>query len=51
MILASMIDDPELVTEEQMEDWVKEFDYWEICDQMCQNLFTHTKFAYQKAIE
>jgi len=51
MILASMIDDPELVTEEQMEDWVKGFDYWEICDQVCQNLFTYTKFAYQKAIE
>ncbi len=50
-ILASMIDDPELVTEQQMEIWVKEFDYWEICDQVCQNLFIHTKFAYQKAIE
>jgi len=50
-ILASMIDYPELVTEEQMERWGKEFDYWEICDQVCQNLFTYTKFAYQKAIE
>jgi 3-methyladenine DNA glycosylase AlkD len=50
-ILASMIDDPKSVTEEQMENWVKEFDYWEICDQVCQNLFTYTKFAYQKAIE
>ncbi|MCP2605598.1 DNA alkylation repair protein, partial [Candidatus Aminicenantes bacterium AC-335-O07] len=50
-ILASMIDEPELVTEEQMESWVKEFDYWEICDQVCQNLFCRTKFAYQKALE
>lgn len=50
-ILASMIDDPMLVTEKQMEKWVKEFDYWEICDQVCQNLFTNTKFAYQKAVE
>ncbi len=50
-ILAGMIDDPELVTEQQMEIWVKEFDNWEICDQVCQNLFTYTKFAYQKAIE
>jgi len=32
-ILASMIEDPEMVTEEQIEDWVKEFNYWEICDQ------------------
>lgn len=50
-ILASMIDDPEMVTEEQMERWVKDFDYWEICDQCCQNLFGNTKFAYQKAVE
>lgn len=50
-ILASMIDDPVLVTEQQMEEWVREFDYWEICDQVCQNLFIYTKFAYQKAIE
>lgn len=50
-ILASMIDEPEKVKEEQMEKWVNEFDYWEICDQVCQNLFTYTKFAYKKAIE
>ena len=50
-MLACMIDDPDVVTEEQMERWAKEFDYWEICDQCCQNLFEKTKFAYQKAIE
>ena len=50
-ILASMIDDPQIVTEEQMEKWVKDFDYWEICDQCCQNLFGKTRFAHQKAIE
>jgi len=50
-ILASMIDEPEVVKEEQMEEWVKEFDYWEICDQVCQNLFIHTKFAHKKALE
>jgi len=50
-ILATMIDDPEMVTEEQMERWVKDFDYWEICDQCCQNLFGNTKFAYQKCVE
>jgi len=50
-MLASMIDDPELVTEEQMERWAKDFNYWEICDQVCQNLFIYTKFAYQKAVE
>lgn len=50
-ILASMIDDPEMVTEEQIEGWVKEFNYWEICDQCCMNLFEKTKFAYKKSIE
>lgn len=48
-ILASMIDEPETVTEDQMGSWVKEFDYWEICDQCCMNLFEKTKFAYRKA--
>ena len=50
-ILASMIDSPEGVPEDQMESWVKEFDNWETCDQVCQNLFTHTSLAYQKAVE
>ena len=50
-ILASMIDDPETVTEEQMGEWVKDFDSWDVCDQCCMNLFKKTKFAYQKAVE
>jgi len=50
-ILASMIEELEIVTEKQMEDWVNEFNYWEICDQCCMNLFEKTKFAYKKAIE
>ena len=51
MILASMVDEPEMVTQEQMEEWVLDFDYWEICDQCCMNLFEKTGFAYEKAIE
>jgi len=50
-ILASMIDDRTMVTEEQMEDWVQDFDSWEVCDQCCQNLFGRTEFAYQKSVE
>ncbi len=50
-ILASMVDDPKMVTEEQMESWVKEFDSWDVCDQCCMNLFEKTGFAYQKAKE
>ena len=51
MILASMIDVPEQVTEEQLEKWVRDFDYWEICDQTIMNLFEKTDFAYTKAFE
>lgn len=51
MILATMIDDPGKVTVEQMEDWVKDFSYWEICDQCCNNLFRKTRFAHQKTVE
>jgi len=50
-ILASMIDEPTTVSEEQMERWVKDFDSWDVCDQCCMNLFEKTKFAYQKCVE
>lgn len=50
-ILAGMVDDPEMVTEQQMERWAKDFDSWDVCDQCCGNLFDKTKFAYQKAAE
>ncbi len=50
-ILASFIDQPETVTEAQMESWVKDFDSWDVCDQCCSNLFDKTKFAHGKASE
>jgi 3-methyladenine DNA glycosylase AlkD len=50
-ILASLVDKPKEVTEEQMERWVKDFDSWDVCDQGIANLFAKTPFAYQKAIE
>ena len=50
-ILAGMIDNPEEVTEKQMEEWVKDFDSWDMCDQCCSNLFVYTDYAYSKAIE
>ena len=48
-ILAAMIDDPEEVTETQMEGWVKDFDSWDVCDQCCSNLFDKTANAFQMA--
>ena len=50
-ILASMVDDPALVTKAQMETWVDDFDSWDVCDQCCNNLFWKTEFAYRKAVE
>jgi 3-methyladenine DNA glycosylase AlkD len=50
-ILACMIEDLELVTEEQMDKWVSEFDNWEICDQCCMNLFRKTSFVDEKIFD
>lgn len=50
-ILAGLVDDPKQVTEEQMERWVLDFDSWDVCDQVCSNLFDRTPFAYEKAAE
>jgi 3-methyladenine DNA glycosylase AlkD len=50
-IMASIVEDPKMVTEDQMDRWAAEFDYWEICDQCCINLFRKTPHAYKKAFE
>lgn len=48
-ILAALVDDPRQVSEAQMEAWVSDFDSWDVCDQVCGNLFDRTQFAYEKA--
>lgn len=50
-LLAGFIDEVEKVNEKQMERWVKDFDSWDVCDQVCSNLFDRTEFCYKKAIE
>ncbi|MBW8012596.1 MAG: DNA alkylation repair protein [Chloroflexi bacterium] len=50
-ILASMLDDPKQVTEDQMEAWVSDFNSWDLCDQCCGNLFDKTPYAYDKVVE
>lgn len=50
-ILASMIDEPKKVYGRQMEQWAKEFNSWDLCDQCCMNLFNKTPIAWKKAIE
>lgn len=48
-ILAGMIDYPEKVSEKQVDEWVKDFDSWDVCDQVCMNLFDKLSFASEKA--
>ena len=49
-ILASYIDEPERVTEAQMDEWVADLDSWDTCDQVCE-LFGKTPFAYKKIVQ
>ena len=48
-ILAGFIDEFDKVTEKQMDKWASQFDSWDVCDQICANLFDKTPFAYEKA--
>ena len=38
-IVASMVDDPRMLTENQMEEWVSGFNSWDVCDQVCMEHF------------
>ncbi len=49
-ILASLVDDPEEVTDEQMEAWALDFDSWDLCDQCVMNLFARVPTAVVTAI-
>jgi len=46
-LLATMIENSKEVSEKQFDDWVHDFDSWDICDQTC-NLFVHTPYVNQK---
>lgn len=50
-ILAAMVDEPGELTEEQMEDWVKGINSWDVCDQVCMNLFEKNELAWKKIID
>jgi 3-methyladenine DNA glycosylase AlkD len=50
-IVAAMVDEPAKLTEEQMEDWVKDIDSWDVCDQVCMNLFEKNQLAWKKVTE
>jgi len=50
-IMAAMVGDPDKLTEEQMEDWVRGIDSWDVCDQVCMNLFEESPLARKKIID
>jgi 3-methyladenine DNA glycosylase AlkD len=46
-ILAGFVDDPALVTAEQMDAWAADFDNWAIVDSTCFNLFDRTSDRWE----
>lgn len=51
MILATLLDEPDKVSEEQMDYWIKSTETVEMVEQIVANLYVHTKLAFVKAIE
>lgn len=49
--VAYLIDDPNLVSEEQMDAWAADFDNWAITDGTCGHLFCRSPLAYKKVEE
>lgn len=48
-IVASMVAEPDKVTPRQMDAWVAGIDSWDVCDQVCGNLWDKTPLAWSKA--
>jgi 3-methyladenine DNA glycosylase AlkD len=49
--VASLVDDPSLVTPGQMESWAGDFDNWAIVDSVCFNLFDRAPGRWAKVDE
>jgi 3-methyladenine DNA glycosylase AlkD len=50
-ILASLIDDPKMITGEQIDEWAQSFTNVEIVDQVCSNLLWKSEYALSRSIE
>jgi 3-methyladenine DNA glycosylase AlkD len=48
-ILAGLVAERKLVTDKQMERWVRDFDNWDVCDGTCCHLFVFAAPAWKKA--
>lgn len=47
-ILASLIGDPAVMTRASMENWVRNFSSWDVCDACCGNLFDRSPHAWRQ---
>ena len=50
-ILCSKICKPKEITEAMMDEWIKNFNTWEICDSFCMQLFKYHSLAVKKAFD
>ena len=50
-ILAAYVGDPARLTRAQMNRWSRQFDSWDVCDQVCGNLFDRNRLSHELAIE
>jgi 3-methyladenine DNA glycosylase AlkD len=51
MILAAFIGDPLKISSREMDRWVGDLMAWDVCDQLCSNLFDRSPFAWRKVGE
>ena len=49
-LLAALIEDPEKVNRTQANRWARDFDSWDICDQVCGEVLPYVPFAIEKAL-
>jgi len=47
-VLASMVADPRAITRSTVDQWVRDFKSWDVCDACCCDLFDRTPFVWQK---
>jgi len=50
-LLAPMVAEAAMVTEELADAWVGDLDAWDVCDGLCFEILRHTPFARSKALE
>ena len=47
-LLAALTADPKAFTPDLMDVWIRDFDTWDICDQVCMNVFRRSAHAFAK---